>query len=70
MESVGAREQYLSGGDGKGKRERHREVVHTLFVFFIDTTQTSFIPVGRRAIATFLDGEGVLIMFMVLFHVS
>jgi len=56
-----------------GKKGRHKvqgEVVHTLFIFFIDITQTSPIPVDRRAIATFLEGEGVLIMFMVLFHVS
>ena len=56
-----------------GKKGRHgvqREVVHTLFIFFINITQTSPIPVDRRAIATFLEGEGVLIMFMVLFYVS
>jgi hypothetical protein len=54
----------------KGRHKVQREVVHTLFIFFIDITQTSPIPVDRRAIATFLEGEGVLIMFMVLFHVS
>ena len=56
-----------------GKKGRHRiwtEVVHTLFIFFIDTTLRCLIPVGRRAISTFLGGEGLLIMFMVLFHVS
>ena len=54
----------------KGRHKVQREVVHTLFIFFIDITHTSPIPIGRRAIATFLEGEGVLIMFMVLFHVS
>ena len=56
-----------------GKKGRHKvqmEVVHTVFILFIDIMQTSPIPVDRRAIATFLEGEGVLIMFMVLFHVS
>jgi len=54
----------------KGRHRVQREVVHTLFIFFIDVKQTGPIPVDRRAIATFLEGEGVLIMFMVLFHVS
>ena len=54
----------------KGRYKVQREAVHTLFIFFIDITQTSPIPVDRRAIATFLEGEGMLIMFMVLFHVS
>ncbi len=47
-----------------------REVVHTLFIFFVDITHTSLIPVSGRAIATFLDREGLLIILMVLFHVS
>jgi hypothetical protein len=53
-----------------GRRKVQREAGHTLVIFFIDITQTSPIPVDRRAIATFLEGEGMLIMFMVLFHVS
>jgi hypothetical protein len=54
----------------KGRRKVQSEVVHTLFIFFIDITQISPVPVDCRAIATFLEGEGVLIMFMVLFYVS
>jgi hypothetical protein len=60
---LNGKERETQGTEGSG-------TVHTLFIFFIDITQTSPIPVGPRAIATFLEGEGVLVMFMVLFHVS
>lgn len=54
----------------EGRHKVQREVVHTLVIFFVYITQTSLIPVDDRAIATFLEGEGVFIVFMVLFHVS
>lgn len=59
--------------DWRGEKwwfKAQREVLHTHFIFFVDITQTSPIPVDRRAIATFLKWEGVLIMFMVLFYIS
>lgn len=69
--SGGAREQSLGTGGCRGEEEIQgmEGELYTSFIFFVNVTQRSPIPVYRRAIATFLLGESVFIMFAVLFHV-
>jgi hypothetical protein len=51
------------GERGKGKGE----MIRTLLIFLVYTTETCSVPVYRGAVTAFLDGECLLVIFMVLF---